>query len=256
MIFNKKATLELSINAIVVLILAITILGLGLGFIRGQFGQLEEQFSKVSSDIQNQIIEDIKKSGDLVSFSRLTFESVKAGTKNDFYFGMKSTETSRDTCFYVEFACENAIGQPCPPVSMFSAPLGVPSLSSRPSGVSIASGWNWFSTLQGNRVRKGDVKVLKGLLQASNSPSTTYNARVYVWKHYIVTGTTAAVPADYVYPDTGADGGCLTDPITNWPAIKEKDATTASGTPTITTAGGKSRNVELHDSKEFFIELV
>ena len=47
---NKKADLSLSVNSIVVLILAITMLGLGLGFVSGMFGkvskQVEEQISK------------------------------------------------------------------------------------------------------------------------------------------------------------------------------------------------------------------
>ena len=47
---NKKADLSLSINSIVILILAITMLGLGLTFIRGMFsrvgGNFEEQASK------------------------------------------------------------------------------------------------------------------------------------------------------------------------------------------------------------------
>ena len=37
MLFNKKASLEMSIQAIVIVVLAMTLLGLGLGFIRGMF---------------------------------------------------------------------------------------------------------------------------------------------------------------------------------------------------------------------------
>ena len=36
-LFHKKGSLELSINAIVILIMAITMLGLGLGFMKGLF---------------------------------------------------------------------------------------------------------------------------------------------------------------------------------------------------------------------------
>jgi len=39
---NKKGSLELSVNAIVVLILAITMLGLGLGFMKGMFGKVSQ----------------------------------------------------------------------------------------------------------------------------------------------------------------------------------------------------------------------
>ena len=45
---RRKGSLSLSVNAIVVLILAITMLALGLGFIRGMFG-------KVSSQVEQQV---------------------------------------------------------------------------------------------------------------------------------------------------------------------------------------------------------
>ncbi len=48
LIMSKKGAMELSVTAIVVLILAIVMLGLGLGFIRGMFG-------KVSSQLEQQI---------------------------------------------------------------------------------------------------------------------------------------------------------------------------------------------------------
>lgn len=46
---NKKGALELSINAIVILILAITMLGLGLTFIRGIFENLQTKVSEAVS---------------------------------------------------------------------------------------------------------------------------------------------------------------------------------------------------------------
>ena len=43
---SKKAAMELSINAIIILILAIVMLGLGLGFIRGMFSKVATQFEE------------------------------------------------------------------------------------------------------------------------------------------------------------------------------------------------------------------
>jgi len=43
---NKKAAMELSVTAIVILILAIVILGLALGFIRGMFTKVATQFEQ------------------------------------------------------------------------------------------------------------------------------------------------------------------------------------------------------------------
>jgi len=45
---KKRSSLNLSVNAIVVLIMAITMLGLGLGFIKGMFGKISD---KVESQI-------------------------------------------------------------------------------------------------------------------------------------------------------------------------------------------------------------
>ena len=54
---KKKASLNLSINAIVVLILAITMLGLGLTFMRNIFGGAAKEFTKVSGEVEKQMIE-------------------------------------------------------------------------------------------------------------------------------------------------------------------------------------------------------
>ncbi len=49
---SKKADLSLSTNAIVILILAITILGLGLTFVRGLFKQAESKITEVTSSTE------------------------------------------------------------------------------------------------------------------------------------------------------------------------------------------------------------
>jgi len=47
---NKKGALALSINAIVILIIAITMLGLALGFTRGMFGKISTQIEEKVSE--------------------------------------------------------------------------------------------------------------------------------------------------------------------------------------------------------------
>jgi hypothetical protein len=42
--FNKKASMQLSINMIVILIIAVVILGLALGFVQGMFGKMSKTF--------------------------------------------------------------------------------------------------------------------------------------------------------------------------------------------------------------------
>lgn len=59
-IFSKKADLSLSINSIVILILAITMLGLGLAFMNNLFGGTTKKFQKITESIDEQQIENIK----------------------------------------------------------------------------------------------------------------------------------------------------------------------------------------------------
>lgn len=59
----KKGSLELSINAIVIIVLAMTILGLGLGFVRSQFKQIGSTGLQVQEQIKEQILEQMRTSG-------------------------------------------------------------------------------------------------------------------------------------------------------------------------------------------------
>lgn len=86
---KKKAAFNISIQAIVVLILAITILGLGLTFIRNMFGKTTGQLDEVSQQIEEQIIDDIKSSNDRVAFYKTQIELKKAQTK-EMYFGIRN----------------------------------------------------------------------------------------------------------------------------------------------------------------------
>jgi len=104
---NKKAALQLSINAIVVLILAITILGLGLGFIKSQFGALTKQFSAVSEEIEGEIKQRIRDSGELLIVSKETVR-VKGGKKEEFFIGIKNVEPE-PICYKVSFVCIQAL---------------------------------------------------------------------------------------------------------------------------------------------------
>ena len=68
MLHNKKASLEISIQAIVIVVLAMTLLGLGLGFIRKQFATLGDTASQVQEQIKQQILDDLRSSDKKLSF--------------------------------------------------------------------------------------------------------------------------------------------------------------------------------------------
>ena len=68
MLFNKKASLEISIQAIVIIVLAMTLLGLGLGFIRNQFRTISETAGQVQEQVKQQILDDLRSGNKKLSF--------------------------------------------------------------------------------------------------------------------------------------------------------------------------------------------
>jgi len=68
--FSKKASLDMSISTIVVVILAMTLLGLGLGFIRNMFSNITDTTEQVNEDTKQKITDDMATSDKKVSFPR------------------------------------------------------------------------------------------------------------------------------------------------------------------------------------------
>ena len=68
MIFNKKASLEMSIQAIVIVVLAMTLLGLGLGFIRGMFKNIGSTTEDVTEQVRQRILDDLITGDKKISF--------------------------------------------------------------------------------------------------------------------------------------------------------------------------------------------
>ncbi len=106
--FNKKAALELSITAIVVLIIAITVLGLGIGFIKKQFGAGTELVQSEFSEIKQQLKDKVRTGGELLVFS--VPESVSIGKPQSTFVGVRNTAANPDpdkdrVCFRVEVKC-------------------------------------------------------------------------------------------------------------------------------------------------------
>jgi len=66
---RKKGGLDLSIQTIVIVVLAMTLLGLGLGFIRNQFSGLGNIVGDVQEQVKQQIVEDLRVGNKKLSFS-------------------------------------------------------------------------------------------------------------------------------------------------------------------------------------------
>jgi hypothetical protein len=105
---SKKADLNMSIQAIVVIVLAMTLLGLGIGFIRNQFASLTETTGSVQEQIKQQILDDLRTGDKKLSFpateiqlSRGKSTVIAIGVKNTgistLVFGINMTCTSEGT---------------------------------------------------------------------------------------------------------------------------------------------------------------
>ena len=104
----KKGSLNLSINAIVVLILAITMLGLGLSFMKNIFGGATEEFKKVGGTVEKQMIEQMKESPNIIDLSRPSLDIKKAG-KDQIFIGLKNVQ-SVDQEFLIITPTESDLG--------------------------------------------------------------------------------------------------------------------------------------------------
>ena len=172
---HKKGALELSINAIVVLILAITILGLGIAFIRGQFGALQKQFTEVSGEVKTQLTEKIKQSGELLVFSQQEV-NVQAGKADQFYYGIQNEHTDVPVCAVTLIRCINALsGNGCP-----GSNNGEPVLVGGPKAMTPNP--QWFSLFSPVDIAAGDVGVFQMTVQVSNAPKDTYLMEMVVVK--------------------------------------------------------------------------
>ena len=101
MFFSRRASLELSISAIVIVILAMTLLGLGMAFIKNVFSNTEElsasTFDRVSGQLQKSLIGSDEKL--VFSQSKL---SIEKGSSELLGWGIKNDENTKMN-YWAEF---------------------------------------------------------------------------------------------------------------------------------------------------------
>ncbi len=180
---NKKAALQLSINAIVILILAITILSLGIVFIRSQFGALTERFAEVSAEIKSELINKIRDTGELLVFNRVEIEA-KLGKPEEFYMGIKNTapnvnEPDKPVCFIPAVKCIRALNGDC-----FD---GMNNIYVGGTDISVGPGTppevKWFSLFPEVDIKTGEVGVYPVTLQIAQALPDTYLMELGVYKY-------------------------------------------------------------------------
>jgi hypothetical protein len=148
--FNKKAALELSITAIVVLIIAITVLGLGIGFIKKQFGAGTELVTKELSNIKEQLKEQVRTGGELLVFS--VPEQASIGKPVNTFIGVRNTAANPEgdtVCFRVEIKCRKPFtpGESC--VSDVQGPVAVGGYDPDNAWEPVTGKNNWFKSILG-----------------------------------------------------------------------------------------------------------
>tara|TARA_Y100000310_G_scaffold191612_1_gene191554 strand:+ start:317 stop:919 length:603 start_codon:yes stop_codon:yes gene_type:complete len=171
---NKRASLELSIRAIVIVILAMTLLGLGLGFVRNMFQDIGGITTDVTEQIKEQVTAQLRTSGEKLSFpatvalSRGELKTLTIGVQNTgselIYFGFdlnwdapnsdhaqQSDGTIDDTKTFADEYDPRYLSDPC-------------SFSLEPAEAS-AYGIN----LRAPKIAGTDMIVLKVRLAATNS---------------------------------------------------------------------------------------
>ena len=189
--FNNRGALELSITAIVVLIIAITVLSLGVGFIKKQFGAGTELVEGQFSEIKQKLKEQMKESGELLVFS--VPEEVTKGTPQNIQVGVLNTAANPNSqddpkqdsvCFRVEVKCIKpfAPGGECIDGKSNPVIVGGWDSSSADFGA-LPSDQNWFKRLLGEfNLKNYEGDVFDGVMLVKGIKSDSYSMEVNVYK--------------------------------------------------------------------------
>src|SRR3989344_5457261 len=98
----KKGDLNLSIQLIVVVVIAFVVLGLGLNFVRSQFRNIEETSGSVQEQVRQQILDDLRTGNKKLSFPATTITMEKGGSR-DIAIGVKNIgETSGSLSYRID----------------------------------------------------------------------------------------------------------------------------------------------------------
>ncbi len=109
---SKKASLEISIQAIVIVVLAMTLLGLGLTFVKKMFGNIDVVSSGTFDKIQEQLQRDLTNSNEKLVFSQSKI-TLERGSQKLLGWGIKNIGSQRLN-YYVQFTTIKCPQDTCP----------------------------------------------------------------------------------------------------------------------------------------------
>jgi hypothetical protein len=114
---GKKGSLELSINSIVIIIIAITMLGLGLTFMKGAFGNVVKQLGFVSAEVQKDMETRFAGNTQRVDVWATKLDISKGG-QGENYLGINNV-LNEDVEFTIDTAtCKPVTGTSCAGLSV------------------------------------------------------------------------------------------------------------------------------------------
>lgn len=175
---NKKGALELSITAIVVLIIAITVLGLAIFFIKNLFGESTELLTGQLAQIKDQLRKNMEETGELVVFSKGTEFKVKRGERFEFHIGARNT-APESKCFRIAVDCNKPFttGEFCADGRNDVIVGGIDDTGETPTAA------NWFPQLLSEfEVPGGDIAVSPATLQIAAARPDTYLMQLNVFQ--------------------------------------------------------------------------
>lgn len=105
---NKKGSLNLSIQAIVIVVIAFVVLGLGLGFVRSQFADIQKTSTAVQEQISQQILEELRTGNKPLSFPASELK-LDTGAESVQAIGIKNTDDEEHT-FEIRFQVKESGG--------------------------------------------------------------------------------------------------------------------------------------------------
>jgi hypothetical protein len=117
---NRRGAIELSITGIVVLIIAITVLGLILGFVRNYFKSVGERVEAPIKEIEETVKNQLAASGKTIALSPEDID-ISKGQLKDIWIGTRNLFSADDSektsvCHRLEFSClQPFTGQECVP---------------------------------------------------------------------------------------------------------------------------------------------
>jgi hypothetical protein len=177
--WNKKAALELSITAIVVLIIAITVLGLAIFFIKNLFKGGTEIFTGELAKIKEQLRKNIEETGELIVMSKGTELEVKRGERLEFHIGIRNT-VGQDLCYRLAAVCKQPFttGKECT-LNGNNRVVG----GQNDQGEVPGDGEEWFPRMLAQfEIPSNDIAVEPVTLQVANADPDTYQMELQVFQ--------------------------------------------------------------------------